>query len=158
MRKKSKYRPKNVRTDNLNWILAGMKKVGTLPTAGVSLKLKNREALDELLMGKATRDHIDVLIAAFNVAEALYTINSDLGEDWKDEIKKAQDAIHTLGKRCVNRSTFACTAEEREALRIGMEIHDVQLDECTVKEMEHALYLVAEVIRQKKARPIVELA
>ena len=50
MRKKSKYRPKNVRTDNLNWILSGMKKVGTLPEAGVSLKLKNHEALDELLI------------------------------------------------------------------------------------------------------------
>jgi hypothetical protein len=158
MRKKSKYRPKNVRTDNLNWILSGMKKVGTLPEAGVSLKLKNHEALDELLMGQANRDHIDVLIAAFNVAEAFYRINPDLGADWKDEIKKAQDAIHTLGKRCLNRSTFACNSEEREALRIGMEVHDAQLDEATVKEMEHALYFVAEVIRQKKARPILEAA
>jgi hypothetical protein len=158
MRKKSKYKPKNVRTDNLNWILAGMKKVGSLPEAGVSLKLKNHEALDELLMGKANRDHIDVLIAAFNIAEALYIINPELGADWKDEIKKAQDAIHTLGKRCIDRPTFACTGEEREALRIGMEVHDAQLDACNVREMEQALYMVAEVVRLKKARPILEAA
>ena len=41
MRKKSKYKPRGVRADNMSWIIAGMKKVGTLPTAGVALKLKN---------------------------------------------------------------------------------------------------------------------
>lgn len=156
MRKRSKYRPKPIRTDNMNWCLAGMKKVGSLPTAGVALKLKNREALDEALKGTANRDHVDVLIAAFNMAEALYVINSDLGEDFKDEIKAAQDAIHSMGRRCFDRPTFACTGEERKALMLGMEIHDAQLDECTVKEMEQALFTVSEVIRLKKARPIVE--
>jgi hypothetical protein len=158
MRKKSKYKPKNVRTDNLQWILAGMKKVGSLPSAGVALKLKNHESLDALLKGVANRDDIDVLIAALNMAEALYRINPDLGLDWKDEIKEAQDAIHTVGKRCLERPTFACTASEREILRTFIEIHDAQLDECTVKEMEEGLYFVSEVIRLKKARAIVEMA
>ena len=156
MRKKSKYKPRPVRADNMSWCIAGMKKVGSLPTAGVALKLKNREALDEVLRGTATRDHVDVLIAAFNMAEALYVINSNLGEDWKDEIKQAQDAIYSMGKRCYNRSTFACTADERKALMTGMEIHDAQLDECSVKEMEQALFTVEEFVRLKKARPIVE--
>lgn len=142
--------------DNMSWCIAGLKKVGSLPTAGVALKLKNREALDEVLRGTATKDHVDVLIAAFNMAEALYSINKDLGSDWASEIKAAQDALFTLGRRCATRASFACTSEEREAFKIGMEIHDAQLDNCTVIEMEKSLDMVATVIKNKRARRILE--
>ena len=98
MRKKSKYKPKGVRLDNLTWVTAGLKRVGSLPTAGVELKLKNHEALEAVLKGYATRDHIDVLIAAFNVSEALYHVSPDLGEDWAEEIRAAQDAIFTMSR------------------------------------------------------------
>lgn len=155
MRKKSRYKPKGIRLDNMSWIQAGLKKVGSLPTAGVALKLRNRQALDELLMGTATRDHMDVLIAAFNMAEALYKINKDLGLDWADEIKDAQEALFTLGKRCMYNDNFAATSREREVLKMGMEIHDVQLDNCTVIEMEKSIDLVNTVIRNKQARQIL---
>ena len=96
MRKKSSYKPRPVRVDNLNWILAGMKKVGTLPTAGVDLKLKNHGALDSILMGNGTRDHVDVLISALNICEALVRIRDDLGVDWANEIRAAQDGEDIL--------------------------------------------------------------
>lgn len=158
MRKKSSYKPRPVRTDNLNWILAGMKKVGSLPTAGVDLKLKNHGALDSILMGNGTRDHVDVLIAAMNICEALVRIRDDLGLDWANEIRAAQDAIHTMAKRGVEKDRFAFTGPEMTAIKLVMDIHDVQLDNCTVKEMEQALFIVHEEIRQKKARPIVQTA
>jgi hypothetical protein len=41
------------------------------------------------------------------------------------------------------------------AIKLVMDIHDAQLDDCTVKEMEQALFIVHEEIRQKKARSIV---
>jgi hypothetical protein len=156
MRKKSKYKPRHVRTDNLNWILTGMKKVGTLPTAGIALKLKNHEALDSILRGQGTREHVDVLINAVNMAEALIRIRDDLGADWATEIKAAQDAIYTMGKRGVERGSFAFTGPEMTALKLVMDVHDAQLDDCTVKEMERALYIVAEEVRLKKCRAIVE--
>jgi len=158
MRKKSNYKPRAVRADNLNWILAGMKKVGTLPSAGVDLKLKNHGALDSILMGNGTRDHVDVLIAAVNICEALVRIRDDLGVDWANEIRAAQDAIYTMAKRGVERNRFAFTGPEMTAIKLVMDIHDAQLDNCTVKEMEKALFIVAEEIRQKKARPIVHMA
>jgi uncharacterized small protein (DUF1192 family) len=37
-----------------------------------------------------------------------------------------------------------------------MEIHDAQLEACTVAELEKAMNLVQAVIRQKKARTIVK--
>lgn len=158
MRKKSNYKPRGVRYDNMSWIMAGMKKVGTLPTAGVALKLKNHEALDSILTGQGTRAHVDVLIAAVNMSEALIRIRDELGRDWAQEIKAAQDAIYTMGKRGFKKNRFAFTGPEMNAVKLIMDLHDTQLDECSVKEMEQALFIVAEEIRLKKARPIVEAA
>ena len=158
MRKKSNYKPRPVRADNLNWILAGMKKVGTLPDAGVDLKLKNHGALDSILMGKGTRDHVDILISAVNICEALVRVRDDLGVDWANEIRAAQDALYTMAKRGVEKDRFAFTGPEMTAIKLVMDIHDVQLDSCTVKEMEQALFIVYEEIRLKKARPIVHMA
>lgn len=158
MRKKSKYRPKGVRLDVVNWVLAGMKKVGSLPTAGVALKLKNHEALDSILKGRGTKDDVDVLIAAMNMSEALTRIRDELGVDWSSEIKAAQDALYSMAKRGVAKGRFAFTGPEMTAVKLVMDIHDAQLDECHVKEMEQALDIIHEEIRLKKARPIVEAA
>jgi hypothetical protein len=135
-----------------------MKKVGTLPTAGVALKLKNHEALDSILKGKGTREHVDVLIAAMNMSEALVRIRDELGVDWKTEIKAAQDALFTMARRGVEKNSFVFTGPEMASVRLVMDIHDAQLDECTVKDMETALEIVAEEVRLKKCRPIVEMA
>lgn len=158
MRKKSKYKPHGVRLDNMSWIIAGMRKVGTLPTAGVALKLKNHEALDSILTGKGTKDHVDVLIAAVNMSEALVRVREELGLDWANEIKAAQDAIYSMGRRGAERGVFGFTGPEMTAVKLVMDIHDAQLDECTVQNMEKALFIVEEEIRLKKARPIVEVA
>ena len=157
MKKKSKYKPRGIRLDNLSWIVAGMKKVGTLPTAGVALKLKNREALDSILTGHGTKEHVDVLISAVNMSEALIRIRDELGVDWKDEIRQAQDAIYTMGKRGIEKNSFLFTGPEMTAVKLVMDLHDAQLDDCSVKEMEQALFIVNEEIRMKKCRPIVEM-
>jgi hypothetical protein len=156
MRKKSKYKPKGIRLDAVNWVLAGMKKVGSLPTAGTALKLKNREALDSILTGSGTREHVDVLINSVNMAEALIRIRDDLGADWAAEIRAAQDAIYTMGKRGIEKGSFAFTGPEMNAVKVVMDVHDAQLDDCSVKELEVALQIVAEEIRLKKCRAIVE--
>jgi len=158
MKKKSKYKPRGIRYDNLSWIIAGMRKVGALPTAGVALKLKNHEALDSILKGHGTKEHVDVLIAAVNMSEALIRIRDELGVDWKDEIRQAQDAIYTMGKRGIEKDRFAFTGPEMAAVKLVMDLHDAQLDDCSVKEMEQALFIVNEEIRLKKCRPIVETA
>lgn len=158
MKKKSNYKPRGVRYDNLSWIVAGFKKVGTLPTAGVALKLKNHEALDSILKGQGTKSHVDVLIAAVNMSEALIRVRDELGVDWKEEIKAAQDAIYTMGKRGIEKDSFLFTGPEMTAVKLVMDLHDTQLDECAVKEMEQALFIVNEEIRLKKCRAIVEAA
>lgn len=158
MRKKSKYKPKGVRLDNLSWVTASLKKVGALPVAGVSLKLKNHEALEAVLKGYATRSHIDVLISAFNMAEAICHINPLLGKDWMPEFKDAQDAIFTMSRRGLKLNSFIFTGAEMNAVKLAMSVHDQQLDDCTVREMEQAIDYVNSRIKNKHARAIVETA
>jgi hypothetical protein len=155
MRKKSNYKPKGIRLDNMAWVQSGIRKVGTLPTAGVELKLKMHEALAAMLNGSATKADVDTLIYAVNIAEALIRVRADLGRDWITEIKAAQDAIHDMGVRGYKKNKFLFTGPEIMAVKVVVELHDQQLDNCTVKEMEQALFIVNEVIRLKKARPIV---
>ena len=156
MRKKSKYKPKGIRLDNLSWVTAGLKKVGSLPSAGVELKLKNHEALEAVLKGYATRDHIDVLIAAFNVSEALYYVSPSLGEDWAEEIRDAQDAIFTMSRRGLKFNKFIFTGSEMAAVKLAMSVHNQQLDDCTVRQLEEAITYVAIRVKNKQARAIVE--
>ena len=155
MKKKSKYKPRGVRYDNMSWIIAGMKKVGALPTAGVALKLKNHEALDSILTGQGTKAHVDALIAAVNMSEALIRVREDLGRDWAKEIRDAQDAVYSMGRRGLEKGSFLFTGPEMTAVKLVMDLHDAQLDECSVREMEQALFIVEEEIRLKKCRPIV---
>jgi hypothetical protein len=155
MRKKSNYKPKGVRLDNMAWVQSSLKKVGTLPTAGLALKLKMHEALAAMLNGTGTKSDVDALISAVNVAEALIKVRADLGRDWAVEIKAAQDAIHDMGVRCYKRDKFLFMGPEMSAVKVVVELHDQQLDDCTVREMEQALFIVDEVIRMKRARAII---
>ena len=156
MKKKSKYKPRGVRYDNMSWLIAGMKKVGALPTAGVALKLKNRDALDSILKGHGGKEHVDVLISAVNMSEALIRIRDDLGRDWAEEIRAAQDAVYAMGRRGLEKGAFLFTGPEMAAMKLVMDLHDSQLDDCTVREMEQALFIVEEEFRLRKARSIVK--
>ena len=153
MRKKSKYRPKGVLLDPLSHVLSGVKRVGSI-SAGVDLMIKNHNALDTVRKGEATRDDIDVLIGALNMTEALAMLR--IGEDWKVEIRAAQDALFALGSRGVETGRFILRGPELTSLNLAMQIHDAQLEHCTVSELERAMDLVRKTIVAKKARPIVQ--
>lgn len=152
MRKRSRYRPKGVLLDPLTHVLTGLNRVGSI-TAGTTLKIKNHDALNTVRQGKANRDDIDILIGALNMAEALARMK--IGDDWKVEIRAAQDALLSVGRRGAESGNFILRGPELIALNLGMEIHDAQLDACTISELEKAMDIVNNDIRNHKARPIV---
>jgi hypothetical protein len=155
MKKRSKYRPRKVFADPVSWVINGFKSINEIGEA-VSLKIKNHQALFDVTQGNGNRQSVDILIAAMNMAEALYLVNPELGKDYAPEIKAAQDAIFSMAKRGVNKGSFVFTGLEMQAINTGMEVHDAQLDACTVAELESAINCVYEVIKHKKARPIME--
>jgi hypothetical protein len=156
MRKRSKYRPKGVRIDNIAYVMSGIQKFDDVDTA-LTLRLKNHTALDLVCTGKATKAHIDILIGAFNMVEALARLRDEMGADWVKEIQQAQDALLAVAQRGVATEHFICRGPEMVALKLAMEIHDAQLDAATVLDIERAVDLIEKEIRGGKARPIVKL-
>lgn len=154
MRKRSKYRPKGVIYDTMNHVLSGMKIVGSIG-AGTTLKIKNHDALDNIRKGLGTRADIDVLIGAFNITEAL-ALKAALGDEWKDEIRAAQDALLELGRRGAETGKFILRGPELTIFNTAMELHDAQLDACTVAELERAIDYVTAIVSSKQARVIVK--
>jgi hypothetical protein len=156
MRKRSKYRPKPQLQDPLHWVISGMKPVLTATEVMDNVRIKNHLALRCVVEGTATRKDMDVLIEAFNVTEALCRVDATLGRDWSAEIKAGQDALLTMCQRGVAKGDrFVFTGAELNAANTVMEIHDAQLERCTVAQMEKALGEVVKDIRLKKARRVV---
>jgi hypothetical protein len=154
MRKRSKYKPRQIIPDTMTWVRASLKKVDEI-SAGTTLKIRNHDAVNNLRLGAATRRDIDAIIDALNITEAL--ANRGMGEDWKPEIRAGQDAVLALARRGVaNGFRFIARGPELVALNLVMEVHDAQLETVTVKQLETAMADVMESLRLKKMRPIVE--
>ena len=152
MRKRSKYKPKGVRLDNMAWVQSGLRRVEDV-SASATIKIRNHDAMNTLRLGNATKVEIDIIIAALNIAEAL--ARQGVGSDWLPELRAAQDHLLALARRGLT-SRFIVRADELTALNLAMEIHDAQLEAVTVKQLETAMEFVTETVRLKKARPIVE--
>ena len=156
MRKRSKYKPRQIIPDTMTWVRAGLKKVDEI-SAGTTLKIRNHDAMNNLRLGAATRRDIDAIIDAANITEAL--ANRGIGEDWKPEIREGQDAILALARRGVaNNFRFVAKGPELVSLNLLIEVHDAQLETVTVKQLETAMADVMESLRLKKMRPIVEVS
>ena len=156
MRKRSKYRPREVLVDPVNWVVSGLRPLTTASDVMGVLRAKNHLAMKMVVEGKATRQDVDVLIEAFNITEGLCRVDWRLGRDWAQEIRAGQDALYALGRRGVELGRFVFTGPELVAANLAMEIHDVQLSKCTVAQMELAIHEVAKDVRLKRARSIVK--
>ena len=155
MKKRSKYRPRVVLQNPLDFVLSGFKPVRDLPGIYIDVQLKNRAALEQVRKGDATKEDIDMLIGAFNITEALAIMGK--GHDWLEEIHQGQDALLQLSRRGVaNGMRFIMTAKQWEALKLVMDLHEEQLAHATVHDIEKAHNHVLTVIRQGKARAIVQ--
>lgn len=153
MRKRSSYRPKPQLANPVAWIINGFKPI---TQAGiVNVQIKNHNAIDALRKGIADREDIDTIIEALNIAEALQRLG--IGDEYKDELRSAQDALYAVSKRGVDREyRFVLKAQELTAINLGMEIHDAQIEVTTVEQMEKAIDIVKSEIKNRKARIIME--
>jgi hypothetical protein len=120
----------------------------------ITLRMKNHAAVEEITKGRGTKSHIDTVIVAMNMTEALAMIRQDLGADWRDEINAAQDALFTMAQRGLAKGRFVFTGPELQAINLAMELHDQQLDACSVDELQQAITLSKRIIRAGKARVI----
>jgi hypothetical protein len=153
MRKKSKYKPRPILRDCMAFIKTGFAPVRDQEDT-ITLRMKNHAALEEITKGRGNKGHIDTVIVAINMTEALAMIRQDLGADWRDEINAAQDALFTMAQRGLAKGRFVFTGPELQAINLAMELHDAQLDACSVDELQQAITLSKRIIRAGKARVI----
>ena len=153
MRKRSSYRPKPQLPNPVAWIINGFKPVSQ---AGiVNVQIKNHSAIDSLRKGVASREDIDTIIEALNIAEALQRLG--IGDEYRTELREAQDALYAVSKRGIDREyRFVLKAQELVAINLGMEIHDAQIEITAIHHMEEALNIVRDEIKNRKARVILE--
>jgi hypothetical protein len=134
--------------------MSSVKTVASI-SAGTSLMIKNHDAMDKLRRGEADKEAMDILIGAANMCEGYIRVKASLGRDWSEEIRAGQDALLAVAIRGVSRDNrFICRAHELTAINLMLEIHDAQLKESSVWDMERALEVVEKDVRHKKARKI----
>lgn len=140
MRKKSKYRPKPVRVNPVAYVIESMTPVAAYGSYLLTLKIRNHEALANITQGKGTRADMDLMLAMFNIAEALYRMG--LGREYGDVLAQAREALIAVGSRGIATNRFVLTGPQMSTLNLVMELHDAQLDLCTVKDVERAIEIV----------------
>lgn len=136
------------------YVIEGMTPVAVDNTYMVNLKIKNHGCMTALTTGVATRDDIEVLIMMANMCEAMYRMG--FGIEYADVVKDGLDALLEVARRGAPTKHFVLKSAEMLAVNSLLELHDAQLDVVTIRDMEKAITLVAEEIRNKRTRKVVE--
>lgn len=131
----------------MNIALNNVSMVSEVGSANTLMRLVGHEAMDSLRRGEGTHSHLQSIIETANVAETLAKLHN-LGKDWLPEIHEAQVCIHALAERGAAIGRYTMKANELKALNLLLEIHDAQLDACSVQTLGKAV----EYIRQRMAR------
>jgi hypothetical protein len=138
----------------MGYVMESFTPIAKLEKYFMDLKIKNHMALTNLTKGVAMRDDIDTLIQSVNIVEALYRLG--FGREYLTEVRAGLDALYAVGVRGATSGRFILRSEEMNALNVIMELHDAQLEVITLKDMENAIKLVTEELRQRKMRPIIK--
>jgi len=153
MRKRSKYKPKGVRLDAMNWVVTGMTKVSAKESEYVTMHLKNMSALDSLAKGTANKKEIDIVIGVINVAEALCELG--VGSEYHQLVLDASSALYDVCRRSFEiNDRFICRGSELSAIKLGYEVHDAQMEATTIGMLDKALDVIDKTIRAQKAKVI----
>lgn len=141
MRKRSKYRPKQVIINSWERVIQGNQPIAAkFSDALTVLKIKHYAALDAIKKGQATKHEVDILVACFNISEAY--ARHGLGAEYMDEIKLAQQAVESMVQRAIKHGRYGCSGAEMSAIAAALVLHDEQLDNSTVKQLEDMVAFV----------------
>lgn len=148
VKKKSKYRPRVADPMAAFNAILGVKPVASTGDDLVRLRSVNHSALDEVSKGRGAIEHMGVLISVMNMTETLALRGH--GKDWLPEIRAAQAAVRSLAIRSSTLGRYVFKAEELAAVNLAFEIHDAQLEACTVREFNDCITHIKQCIAQGK--------
>lgn len=102
-----------------------------------STQLQNHGAMVELLAGRATREHLRSVVAAYNTTRSLLLMG--FGVDHHEIVVNSADAIQAIASRYTKHGKYVLTGPEITALNALMELYDAQMEIATVGDIEKAI-------------------
>ena len=143
------YRPKARFVNPIEYVMEGFAPLTAVDSYLTDLKLHNHSAMTELLAGRATKKHMNNLIAMANICESLQ--RAGFGDEYKDVTTEGRFAIISIAVRAVEKLKFVPTGPEITMLNRLMELHDAQMDIITVQDMEKAIKRALTELRKRRA-------
>lgn len=145
MRKKSKYKPKQVFVNPVAYAVEGAKLLAEEhPSYVTELKIKNHAAMLALTRGEATKRDMDCLIQMYNIMDAFRVLG----------IGGIEQEIHTTGQSIssiARRNKFLATGPEITAINTLMDYHDELIEHITVRQLELAVKEIQRTLKAGKA-------
>lgn len=137
MRKRSRYRPRAVIADPVSYVLNGFLPLSTASTEITRLRIINHGAMESIVKGNGTLRDAIMLRNAMVTTASLAEIGT--GMDWLEEIGQGRQAVHALILRGQQTGRYLFTGPELTAVNQAMEVHDAQIDGCTIAQFEAAI-------------------
>ena len=154
MRKRSKYKPKPVLANPLGYVMESATPLIEHETYVVDWQLKNNSAFEKLLKGIADKKDINTLVAARNITEGLMVTLK--GADADGTLARSAVALIELCDRGNAGKSLVMKAQEIQAMRDMMQLHDELLEVVTVRQFERALEYTKNEIKVGRARHLKE--
>lgn len=134
--RRKKFVSKWIKTNPLEIVADRIKPVAKQSDWYMDLRLKQSTAINDLIHGTATRDHMTELVRAQNMTDALLKFN--VGTEYHQIVKASEDALIAITNRFESIGRYVPTGPEMNAIRDMLELHMAQLDVCTVGDVQKA--------------------
>ncbi len=110
------------------------------------LQIKNHMAMAEMAQGRGTREQWNMIVGAINIANVMCEMGC--GNEYRNDMMAARDALLAVGLRAAkNDDRFLFKGDELKAINLGLEIHDLQLENSRAVDVDRAAMEVERRIR-----------
>jgi hypothetical protein len=155
MRKRSKYRPKPKLADPVGFVVESSTPLVDHGNYVVDWQLRNNSAFEKLLKGTADKKDLNTLVASRNITEALIVTLG--GHDIDGTLSRSAVALIDICDRGNSGKSVAMKAQEMQAMRDMMSLHDELLEVVTVGQFEKALTYARKEINAGRAARLKDI-
>jgi hypothetical protein len=133
---RKKFVSKWAKVNTLELVADRIKPVSKQGSWMLDRMLKASAGLASLVHGNANREHMNDIVACHNMTWALQ--RHRVGEDYDAMTDASEKAIRGITDRFKTLGRYVATGPEIKALQDILELHQAQLDICTVGQVDEA--------------------
>ena len=134
--KKKKFVSKWLKVNTLELVADRIKPVSAQGSWMLDRQLKASAGLEALMHGAANRENLNDIVACHNMAWALQ--RHRMGTDYAAITDASEAALRGITDRFGRLGRFAANGPEIKALQDLLELHQAQMEACTVGQMQTA--------------------